>query len=170
MFHKQYLLPALLSTGLAFSLFSCGGGDETETVTVPTEGLITTVQEVAPDDFKIASEVPVANPADSRVIVDYYAAEVPNDTFTLDEAKIIAQVSGDSKEGQATQRARSGYFGFLWFGRMGGFSPSAGAYVNNSAYSQASNTAGSRLNSTARTTTRTRSGFGGGKSTRSFGG
>ena len=170
MLRKNLLFPALLSVGLGLSLFSCGGGSDTETVEVPTEGLITTVQEVAPDDFKIASEVPVSNPADSRIIVDYYAEEMPNDTFTLEEAKLIAQVSGESKEGQATQRARTGYFGFLMFGRMGGFSPSSGAYVNNNAYNNASNTAGNRLKSSARTTTRSRSGFGAGKSSRSFGG
>lgn len=166
MIRIRFFLPALLACGFGFSLLSCGGGGETETYEVPTEGLITTVQEVAPDDFKIASEEPVSNPADSRIIVDYYAEEMPNDTFTLEEAKIIAQASGDSKEGQATQRARTGFFGFLMLGRMGGFSPSAGAYVNNGAYNNANNVAGNRMRSTART----RSGFGSGKSTRSFGG
>lgn len=166
MLRKHLLLPALLSVGLGLSLFSCG--NNTETIQVPTEGLITTVKEVSTDNFKIESEEPVANIADSRVIVEDLAGD--RDTFTLDEAKMMAQVADpDSREGRPFRSAGMGYFGFLMLSRMGS-TPSAGAYVNSGAHQSATSNAGTRMKSSARSTTRSKSGFGGGKSTRSFGG
>ncbi len=166
MFRKHLILPALFSTGLAFTLFSCSAGDET--IQVPTQGLITTVTEISPENYKIAAEEPISRMEDSRIIVEKMNGL--RDTFTLEEAKFITQVTSDTTQTRAFRRAGMGYWGFLMLGRMGGHTPSAGAYVNNSAYDKASSTAGSRLNSSARTTTRSRSGFGSGKSTRSFGG
>jgi hypothetical protein len=166
MLRKHLVLPVLLSAGLGLTMFSCGS--DTETVEVPTEGLITTVKEVSTDDFKIESEVPVSNIADSRIIVEDLAGE--RDTFTLDQAKLISQVADpDSREGRPFRSAGMGYFGFLMLSRMGG-TPGAGAYVNSGAHQSATNNAGSRMKSSARSTTRSKSGFGGGKSTRSFGG
>ncbi|WP_020568613.1 hypothetical protein [Neolewinella persica] len=164
---KHLIFPALFSVGLGFFLFGCGLGDET--IQVPTEGLITTVTEVSPDDYKIASEESVDLVEDSRIIVEKMSGA--RDTFTLEQAKLITQVSSDtSAVSRPFHRAGMGYFGFLMLGRMGGHSVNSGAYVNNGAYNKASNTAGSRLTNSARSTTRSRSGFGGGKSTRSFGG
>lgn len=166
MLRKHLILPALLSAGLGLTLFSCGS--DTETVQVPTEGLITTVQEVSTDNYKIASEVPVDNIDDSRIIVE--DLEGMRDTFTLEEAKLISQVADpNSREGRPFRSAGMGYFGFLMLSRMGG-TPSSGAYVNSGAHQSATNNAGTRMSSSARTTTRSKSGFGSGKSTRSFGG
>jgi hypothetical protein len=166
MLYKHLILPALFSVGLGFSLFSCNAE---ETYQEPTQGLITTVTEVGPEDYKIASEESVDRIEDSRIIVEKLSGD--RDTFTLEQAKLITQVTTDtSAVSQPFRRAGMGYFGFLMLGRMGGHSVNSGAYVNNNAYNKASSTAGSRLSSTARSTTRSRSGFGGGKSTRSFGG
>lgn len=166
MLRKHLILPALLSAGLGLTMFSCGS--DTETVEVPTEGLITTVKEVSAGDYKIESEVPVGVVADSRIIVEDLAGD--RDTFTLEQAKLISQVADpNSSEGRSMHSAGMGYFGFLMLGRMGG-TPSSGAYVNSGAYQSATNNAGSRMSSSAKTTTRSKSGFGGGKSTRSFGG
>lgn len=166
MLRKHLILPALLSAGLGLTMFSCGS--DTETVEVPTEGLITTVKEVSAGDYKIESEVPVGVVADSRIIVEDLAGD--RDTFTLEQAKLISQVADpNSSEGRSMHSAGMGYFGFLMLGRMGG-TPSSGAYVNSGAHQSATNNAGSRMSSSAKTTTRSKSGFGGGKSTRSFGG
>lgn len=165
MLRKHLILPALLSAGLGFALFSCGS--DTETIQEPTEGLITTVTEVQPESYRIASEVPVDQIEDSRIIVENM--DGMRDTFTLEEARLITQVA-DSTQTRPFRSAGLGYWGFLMLGRMGGHSVSPGAYVNNSAYNNASSSAGTRLNNSARTTTRSKSGFGSGKSTRSFGG
>ncbi len=166
MLRKHLLLPVLFSVGLGFTLFSCGFDDET--IRVPTEGLITTVTEVSQENYKIASEEPVSRVEDSRIIIEKMGGL--RDTFTLEEAKLITQVTADTTKTRAFRHAGMGYWGFLMLGRMGTHTPSAGAYVNNNAYNNASTTAGSRLSGSARTTTRSRSGFGSGKSTRSFGG
>jgi len=167
MLRKYLIFPVLFSVGLGFSLFSCGSGDEA--IQVPTEGLITTVTEVSSDDFKIVSEESVDLVEDSRLIVEKMSGE--RDTFTLEQAKLITQVTSDTSAVRRPFRsAGMGYFGFLMLGRMGGHSVNSGAYVNNGAYNKASSTSGSRLTNSARSTTRSRSGFGGGKSTRSFGG
>ncbi len=167
MLRKHLIFPALLSVGLGLTLFSCGGSD-TETVQVPTEGLITTVKEISTDNYKIDSEVPVDNIADSRIIVE--DLEGMRDTFTLDEAKLISQVTDpNSSQGRPFRSAGLGYWGFLMMGRMGG-TPSAGAYTNGAAHQSATNKAGTRMATSARTTTRSKSGFGSGKSSRSFGG
>lgn len=166
MLRKHLILPALLSVGLGISLFSCGS--DTETVEVPTEGLITTVKEVSADNYKIESEIPVDVVADSRIIVEDLAGD--RDTFTLDQAKLMSQVADpDSREGRSMRSAGMGYWGFLMLGRMGG-TPSSGAYVNSGAHQKATSSAGTRMSSSAKSTTRSKSGFGGGKSTRSFGG
>lgn len=166
MLRKHLILPALLSAGLGLSLFSCGS--DTETVQVPTEGLITTVKEVSTDNYKIASEVPVDQIADSRIIVE--DLEGARDTFTLEEAKLMNQVTDpNSREGRPFRSAGMGYWGFLMLGRMGG-TPSSGAYVNSNAHQRATSSAGTRMSSSARSTTRSKSGFGSGKSSRSFGG
>ncbi|MFT4685845.1 MAG: hypothetical protein ACJATN_000997 [Neolewinella sp.] len=166
MLRKHLILSALLTVGLGLTTFSCGS--DSDTVEVPTEGLVTTVKEVSTGDFKIESEVPVSNIADSRVIVEDLGGN--RDTFTLDEAKMVSQVADpDSRAGRPFRSAGMGYFGFLMLSRMGR-TPSAGAYINNGAHQSATSNAGSSMRNSARSTTRSKSGFGGGKSTRSFGG
>ncbi len=164
------LLLIFLACGLIFT--SCGSGTETVEVEIPTEGLITTVQEVATDQFKIENEETVADTADSRIIANYLDAT--SDTFTLQEARLM-QTSGSGREQSVVRSAGLGYFGFIMLGRMGGIMPRAGAYTNAGAYNKASSGAGQQMKSSANRVTRTRpssgkSGYGSGKSTRSYGG
>ncbi|WP_116107148.1 hypothetical protein [Lewinella sp. IMCC34191] len=154
------LLLLAVSAGLSLGLLRCSTTNE------PTQGVVTTVREVQPEEYKIADEQPVANVADSRVIVNRLTGT--SDTFTLDEVKAIQQTEPDSSRTRRPFRsAGMGYWGFIMLNRMGR-TPSASAYTNQSAYQRATNTTGSSL---ARTS-RARSGFGrsSGSSTRSFGG
>jgi hypothetical protein len=168
-------IPALLLIFLAGGLIfiSCGGSStETVEVEIPTEGLITTVKEVQTDLFKIESEETVADTADSRIIANYM--DMTSDTFTLAEARLI-QASGSGRQRSVVHSAGLGYFGFIMLGRMGGRAPRAGAYTDPKAHSKASNGAGKKMKSSANRVTRTRpssgkSGYGSGKSTRSYGG
>ena len=159
-----------MASGLTFT--SCGSSSDTEEVEIPTEGLITTVKEVETDLFKIEDESIVSNPADSRIIANYMNAT--SDTFTLAEAKLM-QANGTGREQSVVRSAGLGYFGFIMLGRMGGRSIGAGAYTSANAHSKAGNTAGKQMKSSANRVTRTRpssgkSGYGSGKSTRSYGG
>jgi len=161
-----------LLTGLVFT--GCSSSTtETEVIEVPTEGLITTVKEVETDLFKIEDEVSVTDTADSRIIANYIDAT--SDTFTLEEARLIEANGGSGRQGSVVRSAGLGYFGFIMLGRMGGVMPRAGAYTSSSAHSKASSKAGSRMKSSANRVTRSRpssgkSGYGSGKSTRSYGG
>ncbi len=168
------IIPALLLIFLASGLIftSCGSDTETVEVEIPTEGLITTVKEVQADLFKIENEETVTDTADSRIIANYM--DMTSDTFTLAEARLM-QANGSGRERSVVRSAGMGYFGFIMLGRMGGIAPRAGAYTSASAHGKASNGAGKTMKSSANRVTRTRpssgkSGYGSGKSTRSYGG
>lgn len=156
------LLPLSLTVGLTSCETATDEGSE------PTEGVITTVEEVSPGDYKIASEEVVPTPADSRIVINNM--DGTSESYTLEEAKLIEQQmqsdsTGNSRAYSPFRSAMLGYFGFMMLNRMGS-RPSPAAYTNSRAYQQSTGNVGSRLNSTSRA----RSGFGGGRSTRSFGG
>ena len=152
-------LPILLLS-LAFTACSSSGEEGSE----PTQGVITTVEEVSPDEYKIASEEVVPTPADSRIIVQDLNGST--ETYTLDQAKRIEQTQPDSSRVRRPFRtAMMGYWGFVMLNRIGS-RPGAGAYKNSAAHQRATSNTGNSLNRTSRA----RSGFGSGKSTRSFGG
>ena len=170
----KFTIPALLFIFLASGLIftSCGSSAETEEVEVPTEGLITTVKEIETDLFKIENEETVSVPEDSRIIANYMDAT--SDTFTLAEARLM-EANGSGRQQSVVRSAGMGYFGFIMLGRMGGRTVGAGAYTSAKAHSKAGNTAGKSMKSSANRVTRTRpssgkSGYGSGKSTRSYGG
>lgn len=181
---KIKMLP-LLASGLivlnAVFLTGCGSSEPegewvTEEVTVPTQGLVTTVKEVEKDKFLIDDETTVATPEESRIVANYMDGK--SDTFTLDEAKIVAADSTSGhRRSPIVRAATAGLFGFFMGRAMGGMSPGPmmGAYTSPDTYNRVNNTAGQTLNNTATRTTVTRpaagkSGFGGGRSTRSVGG
>lgn len=145
-----------------------------EEVVTPTQGLITTVKEMEADLFKIEDEVNVPAPEDSRIIANYL--DNTSDTFTLDEARLVAADENGGRRSGVARAASYGFMGFMMGRMMGGsngFRPSAGAYVDPKTYNKVSNGAGNTLNRTAnRTTVRKPSGVrsGGGRSTRSVGG
>ncbi|WP_157974439.1 hypothetical protein [Lewinella sp. IMCC34183] len=154
------LLFLTVTAGLGLGLLRCSGESE------PGQGVVTTVREVAPTEFRIADERPVDQISDSRVIVDRMSGD--RDTFTLAEVKAIEQTEPDSSRVRRPfHSAGLGYWGFIMLNRMGR-TPAASAYTNQAAYQRATGTAGSSLSRTSRA----RSGFGrsSGTSTRSFGG
>jgi hypothetical protein len=143
-----------------------------EEIATPTQGLVTTVKEVESDLFKIEDEATVATPADSRIVAKYMNGNI--DTFTLDEARLVdADSSSGSRRNPIISAATMGLFGFM-MGRSMGVGPSAGAYMDQNTYNRVTSNAGQSINSTAQRTTVRRpagkSGFGGGRSTRSVGG
>ena len=154
------------------------GSDEPETITeevsIPTEGLITTVKEVQTDQFRIEDEAVVANKEDSRIIAKYMDSTI--DTFTLDQAQLVKDTTSSAYRRQSSimRMASFGLMGYLMGRSMGSFRPNSSAYVDQSTYNRVSNGAGQRMQQTARKTTVTRpskgkSGYGSG-STRSYGG
>ena len=172
MHQPKRILSALLGCGFSLLLFNCGGYDSEGGWDEPTTGVITTVKEVGAGDFKIASEEPVATVEESLLIIE--PLQGPNDTLTLAEAKAIAaqdtSSSNQNTQNRAVRRSGMGFFGYMMLGRMmGGIN--RGAYVNSGAYSRASSTTGSRMQSSARRVggSGRNSGFGG-RSTRSVGG
>lgn len=173
---KQAAFIAVMLLVFASFFYSCSSGPEyvEETVSSPTEGLITTVKEVEADLFKIEDEQVVPSPADSRIIANYM--DGTRDTLTLQEAQLVDanDQSGTRRRGGIFRAASYGLMGYM-MGRSMSSRPSAGAYVDQKTYNRVNNGAGNRIqNSAKRTTVRKpaagKSGFGGGKSTRSVGG
>ena len=184
--HKANIyLPVIFCIG-AFFLYSCGGAERqeptgTETTITPTEGMITTVREIEPDKFKIEDEQVVPKPEDSRIIAKYIDNTI--DTLTLAEAQVLAAqdttATGENnnhrrRSGGLLRAASFGLMGYMMGRSMSSHRPSASAYVDQKTYNRVSNGAGARVNQTAKRTTTSRpsgrSGYGGGKSTRSYGG
>lgn len=175
MFRKHLLFPTLVSAGFGLGLLSCGS--DTETVKEPTKGIITTLAEVTPGDYRIVNEKETANVSDSRIILN--KLDSTTQVIPLSEAR--AMLGADStrytrEQRSAVHRSGGGFFWFMMYNRMGGFSRNPGAYANSQAYNRSAGV-GSSLRNSARTTTRTRSGFGSrsgssrtGGSSRSFGG
>ena len=150
-----------------------------EEVVTPSEGVVTTVLEVDTSLFKIEDEVNVPNVDDSRIIAKYMNNEI--DTFTLDEAKLIAaedeQNGGYGRGGGIWRAASYGLMGYFMGRSMGSYRPNSSAYVDQKTYNKVTNNAGQNLrNSANRTTvarpTQGKSGYGknSSRSTRSYGG
>lgn len=178
-FYKTKNFVLLILCAFAAFFYSCNEPEQemiTETVAVPTEGMITTVKETEPDKFLIEDETVVAKPEDSRIIAKYLDNTV--DTFTLQQAQLMAAKDGSTAEGSRygglLRAASFGLMGYMMGRSMSSHRPRPGAYTNPSTYNRVNNTAGARVNQTAKRTTTTRpsgrSGYGGGKSTRSYGG
>lgn len=152
---------------LAGALFSaCGGGNEE--VELPTKGLITTVKEVEPEQFKIEDEVTIEDTSASLIVAKYLDGKI--DTFTLQEARLVQQHGSSyghgSMVGPVIMAASAGYLGYMMGRRMSAGAPPAGAYTNPQTHSRIVNSTGSTLKSTSARVSRPRSGFGGGSSAR----
>ena len=147
---------------------------EYEEVVLPTEGLITVVKEVEEDLFKIDDEITIPETKNSLIVANYL--DSTTDTFTLAEAKLMEANGYTGREGSVMRAASYGFFAYMMFGRMSSARrPQAGAYTSKEAYNRTSQKAGTSLNKTASRTKRAKpgsgkSGFGSGKSSRSFGG
>jgi hypothetical protein len=155
----------------AAAMVACGSS--TEEVEMPSQGLITTVVEVQPEEFKIEDERPIPDTAKSLIIAKYLNGTI--DTFTLTEARFLQQSGYSGTHGGVFRAASYGFFGYM-IGRsmMGGYRPSASAYRDPNTYNRVNNSTGNTIRSTSTRVSRpssgSKSGFGGSRSTRSFGG
>lgn len=154
----------------------CTSGTE-QTVELPAQGLITTVKEVNPKEFKIEDETSIPDTSASLIIAKYLDGKV--DTFTLAEARLMQQnggSSGHNMAGPIMTAAGAGLLGYM-LGRSLSRPPVPSAYTNQQTYNRVNQSAGARFKSgTSRPTrpsinsSRSSSGFGGGRSSRGFGG
>lgn len=168
-----YLSASLIAV---LGITSCSGSSE-QTVELPAQGLITTVAEVSPKEFKIEDETTIPDTSSSLIIAKYLDGKV--DTFTLAEARLIQQQGGSgghSMAGPIMTAAGAGLLGYM-LGRSMSRPPVPSAYTNQQTYNRVNQTAGARFNTgTSRATRPTMNsskssrGFGGGRSSRGFGG
>jgi len=174
-FPKRYrdsLLVVLVTLTLSFLVMSCGSDTVTEEQVEYTQGVITLMEEVSPEQFKIVDETVVANKNDSKIITQYLDGH--KDTISLYEAQAIAQ----DTTSRHYHRHRTYYWGLMgWhLGRSSSIPPASNAYHNQAAYNRVQNNAGSTMQRTARRTTVSRpanssKGYGSSsKSSRSYGG
>ena len=180
----KFRWPIIIGCILVYFLFfnKSDKSSNSETVTIetvyePTQGVITTLEQVGEDEFKIKDEQIVDTKEESMVIVNYTDGEV--DTFSM--AQIQTQ---STTEETSRYRYRPSYFStFAMAGLLGytfGSRPMStpinrSAYTSSTAYNRSSTAGVRQMKSTARTNTvrRTssgRSGYGSGRSTRSYGG
>jgi hypothetical protein len=167
---------ALVILGMNF----CSGGEQQETyseeVVTPGQGLITTVKEVEADKFLIEDEQTIDDPKASLIIAKYM--DSTTDTFTLAEAKLQSDTTSNSYRRSSVFRMASfGLMGYMLGRNMGSYRPRSSAYVDQNTYNRVNNNAGQSMQRTAKRSTvqRTRpsggkSGYGGSRSTRSYGG
>ncbi len=145
-----------------------------------TEGVVTEVVEVAPDEWRIADERVVADTNATSLVARRLDGTV--DTISGAALDNLANTA------QPEQQRAGGGFGLgslllysylgrrLFAGSARGYAgPSSQAYVNSGTFNRVQQTTGQRLNATSRTRTVSRpaggrSGFGSGRAGRGFGG
>lgn len=178
----KWVLYGLIGIWVLYSFFGKSSNSDRGTVKVevlqPTEGLITKVREVEAEVFKIEDEEVVPRKEDSRIITSYMDGTV--DTFTLEQVALIdTTVTERSNPRYRHSMMHSvimgGAMGYL-MGRSMSTPLNRSSYSNQSAYNKSSTQARTRMTSSAsrrsvsKPSKSGRSGFGSGKSTRSYGG
>ncbi len=172
---------------LAFLLASCGGAERVDEQAAE-KGIVTTVREVSEGEFKIEDEQMVEEKSASAIIAKY--ADNTTDTIPLSEMQQMMQDSTLAQASQDTTHNRHHYYrrhnsmfsvvsyglmGYMLGRSMGSFRPRPGAYMDRSTYQRVTSTTGTRFrNATTRSSSsrpsRGKSGYGGSRSTRSYGG
>ncbi len=144
---------------------------ETVTEKDPTQGVVTTVEEVEKDLFKITGEDIVEKKADSRIIAKYMDGKV--DTLTLEEAKLVEKDKSRSGLSRAFMGGLMGYY----LGRSMSTPLNRNSYKNQAGFAKSNTVSKNTLSRSAKTRTvkkpvTGRSGFGksGGGSSRGFSG
>lgn len=152
-------VPEAAIISAALFMASCGGNVERVPVIAFTEGVETEVEEIAPNDWRIADERVVPDSNASRVIARGLDGMV--DTFSLAEVQSKGTLAGtEDSTTQSRYHRRRGFSTILLYGlignRMGaynrGISPKASAYKDAGTYNRVQNSAGARLNSSGRRT------------------
>lgn len=183
---KKAARHSLFAIGAAGTLFltSCDNVQYADEEQIElTKGLVTVLEEVEPDNFKIIDEQVVESKAESRVITHYFDGTI--DTLMLNDLdpNTLAATSepADSTSRRHYYHRRSmssvlmgGLMGY-YMGRSMSVPPAASSYRDQNTYNRVNSSTGRTLSNTASRTTVRRptsgsSGFGGSKSTRSVGG
>lgn len=171
----KYGIYAVIGIMILSSIFGddSDNGTTTEEVALPTQGLMTVVQEMEQDQFKISDEITIPDTSESLIVANYL--DSTSDTFTLAEARLAEAGGGSTRSRSIVRAASAGLFGYMIGRSMMSHRPRPGAYTDPKTHQRVSNSAGNKMNQTAARSTRTRptsgkSGYGGGKSTRSYGG
>ncbi|MEM9835186.1 MAG: hypothetical protein AAF828_01710 [Bacteroidota bacterium] len=171
---------ALFAVVLTAILSSCGSSSSdydgqdwayTAEALPPTGGLQTTVTETEPGIFKIAEETELPREEDSRIISNYL--DGTTDTMTVAEVMHINSTEADTTRRRQSSRAASrGFFYFMMYRNnySGAHTPRARAYVNNDAYQRANTSSIGKYTAARNSSSRAKSGYGSGRSTRSYGG
>lgn len=186
MFSKiKWVLYGLIAIWVLSNLYNRSNNSNRGTVTIEKkaveEGLITTLREVETDVFKIENEEVVARKEDSRLITNYMDGTI--DTFTLQEVALIDTTVTDRSNPRYRNRmmhsvVMGGAMGYL-MGRSLSRPLNRSSYSSQSAYNKSSTQTRTRMTNSAARRSRSvskkpsksgRSGFGSGKSTRSYGG
>jgi len=170
---KARVFIATLSVSTALLLTGCGSDYETEEKVLLTKGIITEVEEVSANDYKITNETAIEDTAASMVIAHHLSGKI--DTFSVDEIRLMQQQgsSGYHSSGMGSI-LMGGMMGYM-LGRSLSSPVNPNSYRNQATYNRVNSTTGSTLNNSAVRTTVRRpssgsSGFGSGRSTRSSGG
>ncbi|MFK7809102.1 MAG: hypothetical protein AB8F74_14965 [Saprospiraceae bacterium] len=171
----KYGFYALIAFYFIYSFFIASPTTEEvqyEEVEIPSQGIATILQEVQPETFKIEDEITLASTEDSYIVAKYMDSTI--DTFTLAEVQLMAANEGTSPRNRSLMRAASyGFFGYM-MGRSMSSPVRSSAYMDQKTYNKVNNNAGKKMRSTATRTRRAKpagkSGYGSGKSTRSYGG
>ena len=169
---KARFFVAICSISGALLLTGCGGY-ETEEKVLLTKGLVTEVEEVSAGEYKITNETAIDDTSGSQVIAHHLSGKI--DTLSMEEVRQQQHQGGSSYHshgmGSALMYGMMGYY----LGRSLSSPVNPGVYRNQSTYNRVANSTGRTItNSAVRTTVRRpssgSSGFGSGRSTRSFGG
>jgi len=171
----KYGVYALLAVWFIYSIFikePTPTEVEYEEVEIPSQGIATILQEVEPEAFKIEDELTLASTEDSYIVAKYLDATI--DTFTLEEVRLMAANEGTSPRNRSMMRAASyGFFGYM-MGRSMSSPVRSSAYMDQKTYDRVNKNTGNKMRSTATRTKRAKpggkSGYGSGKSSRSYGG
>jgi len=171
-FPIKYIFYGIIGLFVVYNVFA---GDDSEqdyieeTLEEPTQGIRVELQETEQDLFKITDEEILENREDSRIIASYLDNTV--DTFTIDEVTLMSQ---DNPRGSMLRTvAYAGMFGYM-MGRPMSSGVARSAYASDKAFNKSSNAGTSQMRSTARKSTVRKptasKRYGGGKSTKSYGG
>ncbi len=170
----KYGIYAAIGLWILYSVFfSSPSSSETEyeEVMLPSQGLATILRETEPELFKIEDEITLSETEESFIVANYLDAT--SDTFTLAEVRLM-EANGTSPRNRSLVRAASyGFFGYM-IGRSMSTPVRSSAYMDQKTYDRVNKNTGNSMRSTAKRTTRAKpggkSGYGSGKSSRSYGG
>ncbi len=175
---QKALLVAAFSGSLLFT--SCGDSSSSSKTyqierTDPTMGVITYMQEVSTNEFKITDEKVIPATDSSMAIITNLDKTV--DTLMLADIKVTKVEEGHPQYYRSSGISSVLYGGLMgyWMGRSMSSPIMAGSYMNQNTYQKVNNSSAQTMKKSAATTRSTRpssssKGYGKSSSSRSYGG